>query len=133
MKPCEDVLLYAQGDLSAAQKKAFEAHLKTCPNCQEELKFLAKLNESLTPPAAPQRVVDKLFSCTTRKKSIWAQCKMMWTATAVAAVCAGVCLMTFLPAAPAFNAHELVAYVNSNVEDEYTAFAQELTDMETYF
>ncbi|MBR4682379.1 MAG: zf-HC2 domain-containing protein [Elusimicrobiaceae bacterium] len=131
MKPCKDVLLYAQGDLSAVQKMAFEAHLKTCPSCQAELKFLAKLDESLTPPAAPQRVVDQLFARTTRKKSVWAQFKWAWTA-GVLAVCAGVFLMTFSPVRQAFDAQELVAYMSESVEDEYSIFADELTDMEDY-
>ena len=131
MKPCEDVLLYAQGDLSAAQKMAFETHLETCPACQAELKFLAKLDESLTPPAAPQRVVDQLFARTTRKKSMWARLKWAWTACALAA-CAGVFLMMFSPVRQAFDAQELVAYMSENVEDEYSIFAAELTDMEDY-
>jgi len=57
MKPCEQILLYAQGELNAEDKTAFETHLKTCGACQAELKFLAKLDEGLTPPAAPQRAV----------------------------------------------------------------------------
>ena len=130
MKLCEKALLYAQGDLQADEKAAFEAHLKTCPACQEELKFLAKLSESLTPPAAPERVVDQLFARTTRKKSVWARFKWGLVGVAAAACAAFVC--TVLPTHQAFNASELVAYMNEDVEDEYSVFAAELTDMENY-
>ncbi len=131
MKPCEQILLYAQGELNADDKAAFEAHLKTCGACQAELKFLAKLDEGLTPPAAPQRAVDKLFARTTRKKSIWARFK--WELAGLTAAACGAFVWTFLPAHQAFNAHELVAYMNISADDEYGSFAQELTDMENYF
>ena len=131
MKPCEQVLLYAADELNAQDKAAFEAHLKTCPACQGELKFLGKLDEALLPPAAPARAVEKLFSCTTRKKSIWARFK--WELAGVAAAACAAVVWTYLPAHQAFNAHDLVAYMNVSADDEYSAFAQELTDMENYF
>ena len=130
MKLCEEVLLYAQGELFASKRVAFEAHLKTCPACQKELKFLAKLDESLTPPAAPQRVVDELFARTTRKKSVWALFKWGWVGVAAAACAAFV--WTVIPTHRTFNASELVAYMNDEVENEYSVFAAELTDMENY-
>ncbi|MBO4675671.1 MAG: zf-HC2 domain-containing protein [Elusimicrobiaceae bacterium] len=133
MKPCNDVLLYAQGALPEGQKVAFEAHLKTCRACQAELAFLAKLDESLTAPAAPQRVVDELFARTTRKKSVWARFKVAWTAAAFSAVCVGIFAFNLFAPRAAFNASELVAYMNTGVENEYSIFASELTDMEDYF
>ena len=132
MNYCEQVLLYAQGELNASEKQAFETHLKTCGACQAELKFLAKLDEGLTPPAAPAHAVEKLFARTTRKKSIWARFKWGFT-TLAAAACAGVFLVTFSPTRGAFDAHDLVAYMSTSADDEYTSFAQELTDMENYF
>ena len=131
MKPCEQVLLYAAGELKAQDKAAFEKHLKTCPACQAELKFLAKLDEGLTPPAVPERVITQLFARTTRKKSMWAQFK--WELAGIAAAACGAFVWMYLPAHQAFNAHDLVAYMNISSDDEYTAFAQELTDMEDYF
>lgn len=133
MKSCEQILLYAQGELNPAEERQFRAHLDTCPACQAEWKFLQKLNEGLTAPSAPQQVVDKLFARTTRKKSLWARFKLVWTATAVGVVCGGIFLAMLAPARHTFDAQELVAYMNVNAEDEYSAFAQELTDMEDYF
>lgn len=138
MKPCKDVLLYAQGDLSAAEKMAFEAHLKTCPSCQAELKFLAKLDESLTPPAAPQRVVDQLFARTTRKKSVWARLKWKWV-SAAAAACACVFLVPFFSQPQAFSAQELVAYMDSgrsdmnDLEMALESIDEDMSDLEAYF
>ena len=131
MNYCEQILRYAQGDLTADEKAAFDAHLKTCGACQSELKFLAKLDEALTPKPAPQRVIDNLFAKTTRKKSLWARLRLGWTITALAA-CAGVFLWVSAPAPQAFDAHELVAYMNLSADDEYVSFAQEITDMENY-
>jgi len=134
MKLCEQVLLYAKGELNPAQKAAFEEHLKTCTACQGELKFLAKLEEGLVPPAAPQRAVDRLFARTTRKPALWRRFKTVWTATAAAAVVGVVvAISAFYPSAQPFSAAELVAYMNSSAEEEYTIFAEELTDMEIYF
>ncbi len=131
MKPCEQVLLYAAGELKAQDKAAFEKHLETCPACQGELKFLTKLDEGLTPPAVPAHVITQLLARTTRKKSIWAQFK--WELAGIAAAACGAFVWMYLPAHQAFNAHDLVAYMNISADDEYTAFAQELTDMENYF
>ena len=131
MKRCEQVLLYAQGELNPAEKTAFEAHLKTCASCQAELKFLAKLDEGLTPPAVPQRVVDKLFARTTRKKPFWARFK--WELAGLTAAACAAFVWTFLPSQEVFNAHDLVAYMNTSGDDEYSSFAQELSDMENYF
>ena len=133
MKQCENILLYAQNELAAGDKAAFEAHLQDCPACQAELAFLQKLDEGLTAPAAPQRVIDKLFARTTRKKALWARFKLAWTAAAVVAVLAGVVAVKIHPAVQPFEAAELVAYVNDDAGDEYTVFAQELADMEAYF
>ena len=131
MKPCEQILLYAAGELNATDKAAFETHLKTCPACQGELKFLTKLDEGLTPPAVPAHVITQLFARTTRKKSIWARFK--WELAGIAAAACGAFVFMYLPAHQAFNAHDLVAYMNLSADDEYTSFAQELTDMEDYF
>lgn len=131
MKPCNEVLLYAQGELPEDKKTAFEAHLKTCEACQAELAFLAKLDESLAAPAAPERVITQLFARTTRKKSVWARFKWAWI-SAAAAACVSVFLVPFFPQPQAFSAQELVAYMDSGPEDEYSIFADELTDMEDY-
>lgn len=131
MKPCEQILLYAKGELNSPDKTAFEAHLNRCPACQAELKFLAKLDEGLPSPAAPERMIDQLFARTTRKKSIWARFK--WELAGLAAAACAAVVWTYLPTEQAFNAHDLVAYMNLSADDEYTAFAQELNDMEDYF
>ena len=131
MKRCEQILKYAQNELSAQDKAAFEEHIKTCESCRAELAFLAKVEEGMQAPAAPARMVEKLFARTTRRRPLWARFRLGWTAAALAA-CVGV-YVVFFPAHRAFNAHELVAYMNSVVEDEYVSFAQELTDMEDYF
>ena len=134
MKPCEQVLLYAQGELTSEEKQAFEKHLAACPACQEEVAFLKKIDEGLVIPAVPAQVVDKLFARTTRKKSVWARFnKLAWTACGALAVATGVFLVSVSSPRP-FDAHDLVAYMSStSADDEYTSFAQELTDMENYF
>ena len=131
MKPCEQILLYAADELNAADKAAFEEHLKTCPACRGELKFLTKLDEGLTPPAVAERVINNLFSLTTRKKSIWARFK--WELAGITVAACGAFVWMYLPTQQAFNAHDLVAYMNISADDEYSTFAQELTDMEDYF
>ncbi len=137
MKPCEQVLLYEKGELSGAEKQAFEAHLKTCTDCRAELKFLEQLDAALAVPAAPQRAVDKLLARTTRKKSAWMRFKWAWTSAAAAVVCAVVGVGFFHSSAPSFSAQELVAYMNANGSDYYqwdevTELEEELDDLENY-
>ncbi len=131
MKPCEQLLLYVQGELGPAEKEAFETHLKSCPACQVERRFLAQVAEGLTPTPAPASMIDALFARTTRKKPLWARFK--WELAGLAAAACAACVWTFLPVNTAFDAHGLVAYMNASAEDDFAAFAQDLTDLENYF
>ena len=65
---CEQVILYANGELTGDEKIAFEAHLQTCGRCREELQFLQQAEEALSAKAVPAKLVDSLFAKTTRKK-----------------------------------------------------------------
>ena len=137
MKPCEQVMLYEKGELSGAEKQAFEAHLQTCAACQEELKFLEKMDAAWVTPAAPQRAVEQLLARTTRKKSAWMRFKWAWTSAAAAMVCAVVGVGFFHSSTPSFSAQELVAYMNANGSDYYqwdevTELEEELDDLENY-
>ena len=61
--------LYALGGLSDAERSTFEAHLETCPECQQEVKALEAVTEALlfdmepvSPPAGMrQRVLGNIL------------------------------------------------------------------------
>lgn len=140
MKYCEQVLLYAQDELNSEEKQAFEKHLAACPACQEEVAFLKKIDEGFVIPATPAQVVDKLFARTTRKKSVWARFnKLAWTACGALAVATGVFLLTFSAEPQAFNARELVAYMDygrdsvATLGSDWASIQQEMADLENYF
>lgn len=135
MKECEQILLYVQDELSSPEKVRFEAHLASCPACQKELAFLRKLDGALIPPAAPQSAVDKLFAKTTRKKTFFAG--LSWKPALAGAAMLGLGIFIFLaglqPDKAAFDAREVIAYMSENLDDEYLAFADDLSALEAEF
>ncbi len=68
-KMCDQLLDYYNGILSEEEKAAFEAHLKECPDCQEELAEwqelttdLPYLSDEIEPPnGMKQRILTNVF------------------------------------------------------------------------
>jgi anti-sigma factor RsiW len=133
MKVCEKLMLYAQGELEGTDKNRFEAHLKECTSCQEELAFVRKMDESLFAPAAPASVVEELFSKTTRKKSFLAGWKPVFASTALLGVALFVTFIGLQPDKAAFDASEVIAYMSENLDEEYRTFAEDLAAFEEEF
>nr|QGT50707.1 hypothetical protein Elusimicrob1349_1770 [uncultured Elusimicrobia bacterium] len=135
MNGCEQILLYAQGELAGAEKAAFETHLASCPSCQKELLFLRRMDEALVPPAAPQSVVEGIFAKTTRKKSFFAG--VSWKPALAGAAMLGLGIFVFLaglqPDKTAFDAREVIAYMSENLDAEYLSFAEDLSAWEEDF
>ena len=131
----EQVLLYAAGDLSADDKKAFEAHLKTCPKCQAALRFVTQVEDNLSAPAAPAALVDKVFAKTTRKrKSHWL---WGWKPVLTGAAMLGMgllCVSTFHHTDKiTFDSDDFVTYMSENLDEDYQTFESDLELFETYF
>ena len=133
MKVCEKLMLYAQGELEGTDKNRFEAHLKECTSCQEELAFVRKMDESFSAPAAPASVVEELFSKTTRKKSFLAGWKPVFASTALLGVALFVTFIGLQPDKAAFDASEVIAYMSENLDEEYRTFAEDLAAFEEEF
>lgn len=135
MKGCEAILLYAQGELSGIDKAQFEEHLASCPACQKELRFLKRMDEALLPPAAPQSVVDGIFTKTTRKKTFFAG--LSWKPALAATAMLGLGMFIFWvglqPDKAAFDAREVIAYMSENLDAEYLSFAEDLSAWEADF
>ena len=128
---CEQVILYANGELEGAEKAAFEAHLKTCEACQRELKFLEATQNALSAKAAPQKVIDGLFAKTSRKKKWFAGWKPV-----VAGICAVglIGIMVFpRPDKDSTIRAEVVAYMSESLDDDYQSFESDLAILEQYF
>lgn len=135
MNGCEQILLYAQGELEGADKAAFETHLDVCPACRQELAFLKRMDEALVPPAAPQSAVEHIFAKTTRKKSFFAG--LRWKPALTGAAMLGLGIFIFLaglqPDKTAFDAREVIAYMSENLDAEYLSFADDLAAWEEEF
>ena len=133
MNWCEQILIYAQGELPLDQQQAMREHVKTCAACQKELAFLTRINQALVPPAAPAGLVDKVFAKTTRKKSWFGA----WKKALAGAAAMGVALVLFvdLHHAPktAFDAREIVAYMNADLVEDYQLFDADLSAWEEDF
>ncbi|GAK02184.1 hypothetical protein JCM19037_401 [Geomicrobium sp. JCM 19037] len=68
-KRCDHLIDYMNGHLSEEEKQAFEVHLETCSDCQEELNELKELTSDLgflsepidPPPSMKERVLSAAF------------------------------------------------------------------------
>ncbi len=133
-KECENVTLYFYGELEAQEKALFEAHLPHCPLCQKELAFLAKTQEALVPPAAPQALVEAVLA-QTKPVSFWRKFykPALGLATAMAA---GVCLLVLSPNKTQQSVTESanwLAYVSVEADEEYNRFLQDFEAFEKEF
>ena len=133
MKDCENLMLYASGELEAQNKAAFERHLQMCAACRAELALLRRTEEALAAPAAPAAVVEKLFSKTTRCKSFFAGWKPALAGTALLGVGIFMLLAGLHPDKTAFDASEVIAYMSENLDDEYLSFSNDLDLFEQEF
>ena len=127
---CEQVILYANGELEGTEKAAFETHLKTCAACQQELKFLEATQNALTAKAAPEKVINSLFAKTSRKKKWFAGWKPV-----VAGICAVglIGIMVFPRPDKGTLDREIKAYMSENLDADYQTFESDLDLFEQYF
>lgn len=133
MKPCENAMLYFYGELTEADRAAFQAHLPACAACQAELHMLAQTRQALEAPAAPRAVVDALFAKTTRKKSWFFSWKTAFASAALAAVGAVMVLNAALPGPTVYDRQEVLAYLSEHLDEDYMTFAAELDELEEDF
>ncbi len=132
-KECENVTLYFYGELEAQEKALFEAHLPHCPLCQKELAFLAKTQEALVPPAAPQALVEAVLA-QAKPVSFWR--KFYKPALGLAAtMAAGVCLWVMGPQTQQTlpESASWLAYVSVEADEEYNSFVREFEAFEKEF
>lgn len=127
---CEQVILYANGELEGTEKTAFEAHLKTCEACQQELKFLEATQSALTAKTAPEKVINDLFAKTSRKKKWFAGWKPV-----VAGICAVglIGIMVFPRPDKETLDREVIVYMSENLDADYQTFKSDLDLFEMYF
>lgn len=127
---CEQVILYANGELEGTEKTAFEAHLKTCEACQQELKFLEATQSTLTAKTAPETVINDLFAKTSRKKKWFAGWKPV-----VAGICAVglIGIMVFPRPDKETLDREVIVYMSENLDADYQTFKSDLDLFEMYF
>ncbi len=67
MRACEWFNRYRDGELSAAHREQFEAHLSGCPACRARMALLdnmvhaLRLNPAPVPPGLPERIARRAF------------------------------------------------------------------------
>ena len=125
MKECKNIMLYLAGELNLQERAAFKRHLAECRACRAELTLWQAAQEPGQAPAAPAPVVEALFAKTTRKPKFWqAFFRPAWVACALAAV---------LVAGPGYDSREVMAYMNTHLEEDYQTFALDLAQLEAEF
>lgn len=137
MKPCDKLMLYAQGELPEEDRAAFRRHVQQCAHCRAGLKFLQLEQEALLAPAAPAALVEAVFAKTTRRGGAisWqAKLKPLWSGLFIAVLAVG--LFTggwMLEHRPGYDSQEIIAYMANNLDEEYQTFASDLAQLEADF
>lgn len=132
MKECKNIMLYLAGELNPQEESAFKRHLAECRACRTELTLWQAAQEQVQAPAAPAPVVEALFAKTTRKPKLWqAFFRPAWVACALAAVLVAGGLMW--QERPGYDSREVMAYMNTHLEEDYQTFALDLAQLEAEF
>lgn len=132
MKECKNIMLYLAGELNPQEESAFKRHLAECRVCRAELTLWQTAQEQVQAPAAPAPVVEALFAKTTRKPKFWqAFFRPAWVACALAAVLVAGGLMW--QERPGYDSREVMAYMNTHLEEDYQTFALDLAQLEAEF
>lgn len=132
MKECKNIMLYLAGELNPQERAAFKRHLAACRVCRAELTLWQAAQEQVQAPAAPAPVVEALFAKTTRKPKFWqAFFRPAWVACALAAVLVAGGLMW--QERPGYDSREVMAYMNTHLEEDYQTFALDLAQLEAEF
>ena len=132
MKECKNIMLYLAGELNPQEESAFKRHLAGCSACRAELTLWQAAQEPAQAPAAPAPVVEALFAKTTCKPKFWqAFFRPAWVACALAAVLVAGGLMW--QERPGYDSREVMAYMNTHLEEDYQTFALDLAQLEAEF
>ena len=128
---CNQLILWEQGNID---ETAWKAHAASCAQCRQVLQVQEGLAAALVPSAAPAELVEKVFAKTTRRKS-WLVRWRAALAGGVVAVLVAVGVVYNFTQPTAFNATELVSYMqqNGNMQDEYSTFLSDLEILEKEF
>ena len=128
---CKQILLYQSGDLNPQEAEAFKKHLATCKACQARLALAQATEQSLTAPAAPAALIEKVLQKTTRRPSLFKRFRMV-LAGSMTMVALAVGVGMYMHQQPATHA-EFVAYMNQSNQTEYVTFAQDLDLLEQIY
>lgn len=129
---CKQVLLYQSGELSSQETEAFKKHLATCKDCQAHLALANAAEQSLTAPAAPEEIVNKVLLKTTRQPTLWKRFRAVLVGSmAMVALAMGVGM--YMRQQPVATNAELVMYMNQSNPNEYIAFSQDLDLLEQIY
>ena len=129
---CKQVLLYQSGELTPQEAQAFKKHLATCKACQAQIALANAMEQSLTAPAAPAELVEKVLLKTTRRPSLLKRFRIV-LAGSVAMVALAVGVGMYVRQQPAATNAEFVTYMSQTDQNEYVMFSQDLDLLEQLY
>ena len=122
---CKQALLYQSGELTPQEQEAFKKHLATCKACQAQISLASATEQSLTAPAAPAEVVDRVLLKTTRRPTVWSRFRTVFVGSVAAMVALAVGVGTYVRHQPVTNA-EFVMYMSQTSQNEYATLSNDL-------
>ncbi len=122
---CKQALLYQSGELTPQEAQAFKKHLATCKACQAQIALASAVEQSLTAPAAPAELVDKVLLKTTRRPTVWSRFRTVFVGGVAVMVALAVGVGTYVRQQPVTNA-EFVRYMSQSTQNEYTTLSNDL-------
>jgi hypothetical protein len=115
--------------MNEAEKKEFELHLKSCPQCRDSLQIFQEMRRFKKVHSAPSEIIASVFEKTTKKRPFFTFNKT-WKLTFAAAAC----LLAAVFAIPSRTNVKAVNLANAEVQlDEIISINSELDEIEIDF
>lgn len=131
MNTCNNFPLYLYKEMNEAEVREFEKHLKTCKECQDNLKFFNAVKDRTSLKNASAETLDAIFEKTSRKKPFWSFLRTFQVGFAAICLLVGVFFFADFNS-PVHNNDFFDAELNSTYSD-LVSISSDLDEYESIF
>jgi Predicted transmembrane transcriptional regulator (anti-sigma factor) len=131
MNICDKAPLYLYNEMNEQEKQEFEAHLRTCQECENSVKIFGAMQASLVMTSAPLQTINSVFSKTSRKKNY--PLSKGWKISFAAAACLLIGICSFSLQEQKVKSDHLYSYYETQYDiEELDTLYSELDEFEKY-